>query len=35
MGEGLESCTIDELQLIEDQAEQSLRNIRTKKVIIS
>ncbi|KAM7491324.1 hypothetical protein LguiA_034245 [Lonicera macranthoides] len=31
MGEGLESCTVDELQLIEDQVEQSLRNIKTKK----
>ncbi|KAM7491325.1 hypothetical protein LguiA_034246 [Lonicera macranthoides] len=31
MGEGLESCTTDELQLIEDQVEQSLRKIKTKK----
>ncbi|XP_059644948.1 agamous-like MADS-box protein AGL19 isoform X2 [Cornus florida] len=31
LGENLESCSIDELQLIEDQLERSLSNIREKK----
>ncbi|KAI3842540.1 hypothetical protein MKX03_034406 [Papaver bracteatum] len=31
MGEGLESCSVDELQTAETQLEMSLLNIRTKK----
>ncbi|KAF8412342.1 hypothetical protein HHK36_000304 [Tetracentron sinense] len=31
LGEGLESCSIDELQETEDQLEQSLSNIRARK----
>ncbi|KAI3842542.1 hypothetical protein MKX03_034408 [Papaver bracteatum] len=31
MGEGLESCSIDELETAENQAENSLLNIRAKK----
>ncbi|KAG5573182.1 hypothetical protein H5410_062948 [Solanum commersonii] len=31
LGEDLESCSIDELQKVEGQLDQSLRNIRAKK----
>ncbi|XP_031097906.1 agamous-like MADS-box protein AGL19 isoform X2 [Ipomoea triloba] len=34
LGEGLESCSTDELQQIEDQLEQSLSNIRARKNFI-
>ncbi|XP_049399295.1 MADS-box protein SOC1-like isoform X2 [Solanum stenotomum] len=31
LGEDLESCSIDELEMVEGQLDQSLRNIRAKK----
>uniref|UniRef100_A0A5B7A7B6 Putative SOC1 n=1 Tax=Davidia involucrata TaxID=16924 RepID=A0A5B7A7B6_DAVIN len=31
LGDGLESCSIDELQQIEDQLDRGLRNIRARK----
>ncbi|WMV57272.1 hypothetical protein MTR67_050657, partial [Solanum verrucosum] len=34
LGEDLESCSIDELEKVEGQLDQSLRNIRAKQLAI-
>lgn len=35
LGEGLESCSIEELQEIEQQLENSVSNIRARKVSLT